>query len=359
MVDERAVGIGVIGIEHLHVFELVDGLLGAGAVAIAHADCDDSLGALYADWQPASQIMGVEQVLHDDRIDLVVVCGVPSERAAVTCAALHAGKDVLSAKPGVTTAAQLDAVRSAVTASGRRWWVLFSERFANPAVLHAVALARAGAVGDVVAVTGSAPHRLGPDARPEWFFDAERSGGILVDLATHQVDQFLAVTGADPSQVAVVSAAVGAVKDWGSDERRVGFHDIGELVLAGPGVRGQHRVDFLEPDGFPTWGDTRLMVTGTDGRMEVRIDVHADGGHDPAAVWVTDHVGVRRLRPASEPTWARDLLADRVDDGERFMSRHHPFDVAAIVLAAAAIATDWGAGASPGFAGHDHRLPET
>ncbi|HPU39023.1 MAG TPA: Gfo/Idh/MocA family oxidoreductase [Microthrixaceae bacterium] len=354
MVDERTVGIGVIGIEHLHVFEIVDGLLAAGAHAVAHSSGsystgNDSAGGhslveVYSGWQPASQEMTIDEVLDDERIDLVVVCGVPAERSAVTCAALRAGKDVVSAKPGVTTAEQLAEVRAAMAASGRRWWVLFTERFANPAMLRAVALARSGAVGDVVAVEGSAPHRLNPDDRPEWCFDAERSGGILVDLGTHQIDQFLAVTEADPALVTVVSAAVGSVKDWGSDERRKGFQDIGELTLQGPGVRGHHRVDFLEPDGFPTWGDTRLVITGTDGRLEVRIPVDDDGGHVPASVWVTDHVGVRRDPCTGEPTWARDLLSDMVDGGERLMSRRHPFDVAELVLEAAAAATGWGGG---------------
>jgi predicted dehydrogenase len=336
------VGIGVIGIEHLHVFELVDGLVDAGCRAVAHASATDSLADLYGTWQSGSEPADVESVLADPRVEVVVLAGIPSERADVAVAALHAGKDVLSAKPGVTAVDQLAEVRAAATASGRRWWVLFSERYANPAVLRAVELARAGAIGRVVHVEAAAPHRLSPDERPAWFFDRERSGGILADLGTHQVDHFLAATGADADQVRVVASAVGATRDWGDDPARAGFEDVGELLLAAPGVRGHHRIDFLEPDGFPTWGDTRLVITGTDGRLEVRIAVGDDGQHEPAAVWVTDHRGVHRDDEVGETTWARDLLADRVDGGERFMSRDHSFAVTALALEAASVATGWG-----------------
>ncbi len=338
-------GIGVIGIEHLHVFELVDGLVDAGARAARHAAAGDSLVDLYGTWQPDSVPGTVEEVLADPHVDVVVLAGVPADRADVAVAALHAGKDVLSAKPAATTRAQLDAVATAVTDTGRRWWVLFSERFANPAVLRAVQLARSGAVGDVVHVETAAPHRLNPDERPQWFFDGERSGGIIVDLGTHQVDQFLAATGAEPAEVAVLSSAVGSVRDWG-DASLAGFQDIGELVLSAPGVRGHHRVDFLEPDGFPTWGDTRLVITGTDGRLEVRIAVGEDGQHEPAAVWVTDHRGVHRDDEVGPTTWASDLLADRADGGERFMSSDHPFAVTSLVLIAEQGAAGWGNGAA-------------
>ncbi len=342
VVRSQVVGIGVIGIEHLHVFELVDGLVRAGAQTVAHASTGDSLADLYGTWRTDSEPMSADEVLDDPRVDVVVVCGVPADRADVAAAALRAGKDVLSAKPGVTTVEQLVAVRAAAAESGRRWWVLFSERFANPAVLRAVQLAREGAIGSVVHVATAAPHRLSPDERPDWFFDADRSGGILVDLGTHQVDHFLAATGADPAEVSVVAAAAGSCRDWGEDPVRAGFEDVGELVLSGPGVRGHHRVDFLEPDGFPTWGDTRLVITGTDGRLEVRIAVGDDGQHEPAAVWVTDHRGVHRDDEVGETTWASDLLADLADGGERFMTRDHPFDVTALTLEAAARATDWG-----------------
>lgn len=332
------VGLGVIGIEHLHVFELVDGLVSAGCVAVAHVSDPGPLPDAYAAWQGGSEATDVDGVLADPRIDLVVLAGVPCQRAGAAQAALIAGKHVLCDKPGVTSAAQLDEMRKVVEATKGRWWVLFSERYGAPAVVEAVALARSGRVGPVLHVQGVAPHRGSLELRPDWFFDRDQVGGILVDLGSHQVDQFLAVTGATADQVDVVAAAAGNVRS----PERPGLEDVGEMVLAAPGVRGHHRVDYLEADGFPTWGDVRLMITGADGRIEVRLPIDDDGTAGPAAVWVTDGEGVRRHDHSPRITWPTDLLADLADGGERLMTRRHPFDVSTITLRAAEAATPWG-----------------
>jgi len=334
----NGVGIGVVGIEHLHVFELVDGLVSAGCRPVAHAADPGPLTDAYAAWQTTSTARDLDGVLADPDVQLVVLAGVPAERAAVAQAAMVAGKDVLSDKPGATTTAQLDEVRRVVAATGRRWWVLFSERFGSPAVMEAVRLARSGRVGRVVHVQGAAPHRGSLELRPAWFFDRRRAGGILVDLGSHQVDQFLAVTGAAGADTRIVAASAGNVRS----SEHPGFEDIGEMVLAADGVRGHHRVDYLEPDGFPAWGDVRLVVTGTDGRIEVRIPVADTGAAGPAEVWVTDHDGVHRHDAAPAVTWPADLLADLADGGERLMTRGHPFEVTDLTLDAAAAAVPWG-----------------
>jgi predicted dehydrogenase len=327
------VGIGVVGLEHLHVLELVDGLCSAGATVVAHTD-GDSLSPLFAGWQTGSRPTDRSGVLADPDVDLVVVAGVPADRADDSVAALASGRSVLSDKPGVTTTAQLERVRTAVATSGQRWWVLFSERFGVPAVRWAVDLARSGAIGRVVGVQGSAPHRAAFESRPGWFADPERAGTLLVDLATHQVDQFVALAGTD--DVRVVHAASGNV----AAPEFPAVHDVAELVLAGGGTRGFHRVDFLEADGFPSWGDVRLVVTGTDGRLEVRTPV-SDGAAGPPELWITDHTSHRRVDLEPRATWAEELLADLADGGERLMERDHPFTVSRIVLEALAVAVPW------------------
>jgi predicted dehydrogenase len=326
----------VVGIEHLHCFELIDGLVRAGARTVAHASAPGPMTDAYAAWRTESQARDLDGVLGDPDVALVVLAGVPSERADAAVAALRAGKAVLSDKPGATSAAQLATVREAADATDGRWWVLFSERFGVPAVLEAVRRARDGAVGDLVHVQGSAPHRGALAARPAWFFDRERVGGILVDLGSHQADQFLAVTGAE--HVEVVAAAAGNVSSPGHP----GFEDVGEMVLAAGGVRGHHRVDYLEADGFPTWGDVRLVVTGTAGRLEVRTAVRPDGSAGPVELWQCDHSGVRAVEVTTDVDWPRQLLDDLADGGERLMSREHPFRVTDLTLRAAAAAGPWG-----------------
>ncbi len=300
---------------------------------MAHTD-GGTFAEEFAGWLPESRPTDRDGVLSDPDVELVVLAGVPADRAGDAVAALRSGRSVLADKPGVTTADQLADVQAAVAASGRRWWVLFSERFGVPAVRAAVDLARSGSIGRVVAVCGSAPHRAAFTSRPEWFADPGRAGRLLVDLASHQVDQFLAVTGA--GDVRVVHAASGNVAAPELPE----VHDVAEVVLEGGGARGFHRVDFLEADGFPAWGDVRLVVTGTAGRLEVRTPI-LDGVAGTPELWLTDSASHRRVDVPDRVTWAAELLADLTDDGERLMPRDHPVAVSRTVLEAADRAVAW------------------
>ena len=112
---------------------------------------------------------------------------------------------------------------------------------------------------------GSGPHSLVAAERPDWFWDPDLSGGILVDLASHQVDQFLALLD-DPSDVEVRGSTAGNV----ATPNHPDFQDIGSFTLVARGAQGDHDVDFLTPAGLGTWGDVRLSIVGTTGTLEAR-----------------------------------------------------------------------------------------
>lgn len=339
-----SVRFAVIGADHLHLFQMVDRLVTAGATPVAHAP-SGGLVARYAGWRKESQERTVDDILADDSIALIVVAGVPSERAAVALAALRAGKHVLSDKPGVTTMEQLDELRAALDGRpGRPWTVLFSERFENRAIGEAVAMARAGAVGTVVHVVGAGPHLLSAKHRPSWFWDSSATGGILVDIGSHQADQFLAVAvGAHgPSTAAHVrlAAAGNAACPDHPD-----MQDIGSMTLVANGIVGDHRLDYLTADGLGTWGDVRLTIVGTQGVIEARANVDVAGADGAEHLIVVDAEGTRRVDVSQRSVdWAEQFLADLAEDGERLMSQAHVVAVCDLVLRAQRAATKWGDG---------------
>ena len=127
---------------------------------------------------------------------------------------------------------------------------------------HAHAIVDSGRIGTVVHTVGLGPHTLALDRRPRWFFDPARYGGILVDIGSHQVDQFLAFT--DATDAAVVASRVRAHDD------HPGVEVIGEVLLETGHATGYARVDYLTPAGLGAWGDVRFTVVGTAGYLEVR-----------------------------------------------------------------------------------------
>jgi predicted dehydrogenase len=223
---------------------------------------------------------------------------------------------------------------------------LFTERFQNRAINEAIRLARAGAIGTVVHVVGAGPHTMWARRRPDWFWDPDATGGILVDIGSHQVDQLLSITGATAAEVSVVAAMVGNV----ASPDHPSMQDIGSMTLAcrvgpdGAAVVGDHRLDYLTAKGLGTWGDCRLTIVGTAGTIEARANVDVAGEAGAEHLIVVDADGTRRVDVSEVVVdWAELALADLADHGERLMTQQHAIDVTDVCLRAQAVAVPWGA----------------
>jgi len=281
----------VLGLDHGHAVALILGLLGAGAECLGYwSEVDTPYTAAVHEQAPhIPRVAEADELLDNPDIDLVVTAAVPVRRAEIAVAALRHGKDVVTDKPGAITLDQLAEVRRAVAETGRFWSVNFSERTGSRATIHAKQLIDQGAIGRVVQTIGLGPHQLRPETRPAWTFDPAQAGGILADLASHQVDQFLYLT--DSTSADVVASSVGNYAH--PDKPR--FEDFGELLLRSENAQGFVRVDWYTPNGLGVWGDVRLMVLGTDGYIEIRKNVDLQGRPGGDHLFLVDDKGTHYL----------------------------------------------------------------
>ena len=270
--------IAVLGIDHRHSFGMLGGMLAAGAACKAW--WTEGTPATHAGFvkrfPDVPRAATVEEILDDPSIELVLIAAIPCDRADLAIRCMERGKDVMLDKPGCTTLEDLARIRAAVAKTGRIWSVDFSERFEVPAVIKAEELVRAGEIGKVVQTIGIGPHRLNRALRDSWFFDEKKYGGILCDIASHQVDQFLAFT--DSNDAEIVSAAVGNFANPGDP----GLQDFGEILLRSGDAQGYIRVDWYTPDALQNWGDGRFFLLGTEGYIELRkyADISGREGTD-------------------------------------------------------------------------------
>ena len=322
-----------IGLDHRHIYDQVQSLLDAGAHCAGFwtEGTPKTLEGFGKRFPRVPRVADRKQLLEDRSIALVTCAAIPCDRAAHALEAMRAGKDFMADKPGVTTFAQLDDVRRTQRETGRIWTVNFTERFEVRAVTRALELVRDGAIGDIVQTVGLGPHRLNRALRDPWFFDRAKYGGILVDIASHQIDQFLAFTGATDADV--VLARAGNVAHPADSA----FEDFGEIVLASDRANAYIRVDWFTPDGLPAWGDGRLFVTGTSGSIELRkyVDVAGRAGRDH--LFLVDAKGVRYLdcSDAALPYYA-NLRRDIVERTETAMPQRHVYKVCELALTAQA-----------------------
>jgi len=276
-----------------------------------------------------------DEILADDAVRLVAAAAVPSERGALGCRVMEAGKDYFTDKTPFTAISQLDQAKAVTAATGRKYMVYFSERLHVESAMYATDLVRGGAVGRVVQVLGLGPHRLSKASRPAWFFERARYGGILCDIGSHQFEQFLTFSGA--TDAVVSHAAVGNFANPDKPE----FEDFGEAVLLGNnGASNYIRVDWFTPPGLGTWGDGRLVILGTLGYIELRkyVDVAREPSGDH--VYLVDDKGEHHIPVAGKVGYRffGELIRDCLGRTERAMTQAHVFKAAELCLRAQAAA---------------------
>ncbi|TCC01643.1 Gfo/Idh/MocA family protein [Kribbella soli] len=245
-----------------------------------------------------------QQMLREVEPDVVMVAGIYGDRGQVVVDALNAGCHVIADKPLCTTLEDLDAIAEAADLTGRHVTLLLEKRY-YPVTLAALSIA--DQLGTIHGVTSSGPHKLNRPTRPAWFFERARYGGLLNDLAVHDIDAALLFTGLTSGTVS------GSIVD----------SSYGVATLSGPGAVITAGVDWMNPAGSPVHGDYRMKLVGTGGTAELlwarnRLvltttdlaphDVPLPAGHRPA------EPVLQALAAGNEPdiTTERGLLATRL-----------------------------------------------
>jgi predicted dehydrogenase len=334
MKDGR-IAVGVLGVEHRHAYGMLKGMLDAGCVATGWwTDGEPAPVAGFRNRFPdMPRVADRRAILEDRSVDLVLIAAVPSDRAGLAIEAMRHGKDVMVDKPGCVSAAQLAELRAAAAATGRIWSVDFSERFEVPAVTKAAELVAAGAIGRVVQTLGLGPHRHNAHLRPDWFYYRAAHGGILCDIGSHQIDQFLFFTGSADAEIVTASSANFA------NPGHPGFEDFGEIVLKSDTARGYVRVDWFTPEALPNWGDGRLFLLGTEGSIELRKYVDVGGAPGTDHLFLVNGTRCERIDASAAGTpYFRRLAADIRDRTETAMAQTHAFCVTELALEAQRLA---------------------
>jgi predicted dehydrogenase len=323
-----------LGLDHRHIYGMTENMLGVGARCLGYwTDGTPQPLEGYAKRFPdLHRFATLEQALAAGA-DLALISAIPADRATLAVRAMRASHDVMTDKPGCTTLAQLAQVKAAVAETDRIWSINFSERFEVPSVTMADELVQGGAIGRVVHTTGLGPHRLNRSTRPDWFFERDRYGGILTDIGSHQIDQFLHFTGSDTARITMASIANHANPD------DPGLQDFGEVALRSDHASGYVRVDWYTPDALPNWGDGRLTLLGTEGYIELRkyVDVGGRDGTDALVLVNGSCCENIDARGAGLPYFQR-LAQDIAHRTETAMTQQHCFEVMTLALQAQAMA---------------------
>jgi predicted dehydrogenase len=327
---KESIRFSVIGLNHGHIFGMVDSLIEGGGTLVAVYSREPELLPGFTKRFPNVKIAKSEaEIIEDNSIQLVASAGIPVERAPLGIRVMQSGKDYMADKPGILTLDQLAEVKKVQKETKRIYSIVYSERLGNRASVQAGELVQSGAIGKVVQTIGMGPHRMNPKSRPDWFFDPEKAGGILCDIGSHQCDQFLYYTNSKRAEVNFSQVGNFNIPAYPK------YQDFGDMNVRSTHATGYIRIDWFTPDGLATWGDGRTFILGTEGYIEMRkyIDIAGREGGDHLFFVNKKETKYYNCSQVIMP-YGEQLVNDVVNRTETAMTQDHCFLATELALTA-------------------------
>ncbi|MEM7735743.1 MAG: Gfo/Idh/MocA family oxidoreductase [Deinococcota bacterium] len=323
-------------LDHGHIYGMCNGLTEAGANLKWVFDPDDAkVDAFRKSFPDVHVATSLDQILDDPDIKLVAAAAIPNQRGPLGEQVMRVGKDYFTDKTPFTSLTQLESAQQTTAQTGQKYMVYYSERLHVECAVFAGDLINDGVIGQVINVIGTGPHRLGKTGRPDWFFNKEQYGGILCDIGSHQIEQFLFFSGATDAKV--THAHVANFNNADTPE----LEDFGEAnLLANNGATNHFRVDWFTPDGLSTWGDGRTFILGTKGYIELRKYVNVGTAPSKDHLFLVTQEGEQHMELSGKvgfPFFGA-LILDCLNRSETAMTQKHAFKAAELCLKAQAFA---------------------
>lgn len=327
-----------MALDHGHIYGMCNGLVEAGGTLKWVYDPDEAKVRAFIERYPQVRAArSAEELLEDPEVRLVAAAAVPSRRGPLGLTVMRHGKDYFTDKAPFTSLDQLEAARAETARTGRKYMVYYSERLHVESAVYAERLIKGGAIGRVIQVMGTGPHRLNAPSRPDWFFRREDYGGILCDIGSHQIEQFLHFAGCRDAKV--LHSKVGNYNNPQYPE----LEDYGDATLAGDNGATQYfRVDWFTPQGLGTWGDGRTVILGTEGYIELRKYIDLGRSNTGDHVFWADRNGEHYEQVSGKVGYPffGELILDCLNRTEAAMTQEHAFKAAELCLEAQRMAVN-------------------
>jgi predicted dehydrogenase len=159
----------------------------------------------------------LEDVLADERVDIVNISGPNHVHAEQGIAAAEAGKHLLIEKPMATSIKENKVLRDAVARAGVKSTVSFVLRW-NPLFVNLKSLLAAGAVGDLFYIEVDYWHGIGPwYSGWEWAHVAKTGGSAMLLAGCHAADALRWFAGDEVVEVVAFSNNMKGLYEYDSN----------------------------------------------------------------------------------------------------------------------------------------------
>lgn len=273
------VGAGRAG--SVHARNYARGVPGAQLVGVADPD-PESLDNAATEFDCELTFSDPLTAVTDDNVDAVVIGSPTFTHAELAITALQAGKHVLSEKPLASSLEEAYEMRAVVRDSPQMFMIGFMRRFDRGFRRVAERIA-AGDIGQPLLVKSTT---RGPGLPPSWAWDPSRSGGLIAEVNSHDLDSIRWLAG---SEFETVHAVGRAAKRPDLVDDYPGFIDLvivncelesGALAQ----LDGACPADYAYDARVEVYGSEGVLLVGSpaDGPLLVR---RGEAMSDPVVSW--------------------------------------------------------------------------
>ena len=204
-----------------------------------------------------------EEILADKNVDAIAIGDYYSIRGSMIISALKAGKHVICDKPLCTDLKELDEIEKLSSEKNLEVCCMLDLRY-MPQVSKVKEMIEKGEIGTVHNVTFTGQHHLDYGNRPSWYFEKEKHGGTINDIAIHGIDLVRFITGKNLTKI-------NCAKVWNAfADKEPEFKDCGQLMVEMDNISLTADVSYAAPKcgGLPTYWD--FYFWGNKGMINFR-----------------------------------------------------------------------------------------
>ena len=254
-----SIGFGVIGLGRIgafHADSLRHHVSGAHLVAAA-VDAEHRRALMASGSAPCELEEDASALLGRSDVEAVLIASPAIAHADHIVMAAQAGKPIFSEKPLADAVPNAETAARAVANAGVPFQVGFQRRY-DRGYARARELIAAGSIGDVEMFRGMSCDRLGP------IEFLRTSGGIFMDLASHDFDAARFLTGLEVTEVYATGVVLVAPE-------LASFDDVDYAIVLlrfANGALGVVQASWRAPYGY----DIRAEVHGSLGKVVTEVD---------------------------------------------------------------------------------------
>ena len=247
----------------------------------------------------------ITDLIHSE-CDIVAIGDYFERRGTIAVTALEYGRHIISDKPLCTKLSQLYQIADLAHERGLKIGCMLTMRDSAYCIMARQLINDEDRIGKIQAIHFGGQHPLNIDSRPAWYFEKDKHGGTITDIAVHMIDAIPWITGLEFKELQ-------SARTWNAFvKKHPHFCDAAQLMVSlnnGCGVIGD--VSYFAPNkaGYTMPYYWRTIFWGEHGLLEISANINSAN----LLLHTDNKIQKIELPPSNSGSYLQSFLNDIAD----------------------------------------------